>query len=566
MKIKIYHSILFLFIFTAVNLFGQDGGPLKVGEEILIKYESPHPYKSGDDDKNEIVWQQEITHKNASYIAIHFSKVALSEGDFILLRSPDNSRSWKYSDSDKKEFWSIPIHGEKAIIEIHSTNKVGSFGYTIDKIARGYTQKEMELETEAAICGEDDSENAVCYINSEPEPYYRSRAVARLLINGVGACTGWLIGSDGHIMTNNHCVGSQNSASNVTVEFMAEGSECDSPCQTWFGCPGTIEATSTTLIQTDGFLDYSLLQLPTNVSDTYGFLQVRETGPILNERIYIPQHPQAWGKRVALYSDSDPDGFPVITTLSAPRCTGAGIGDIGYLADTRQGSSGSPVISYNDNCVVALHHCANCPNRGVSLGEIINDLGDNVPTDAIRTSCEDQLTLSSTYSDEVDYEEANDWIQSTATINDGSYIIYDAGNSICLNPDFNVENGSVFLAHIDGCHYYSPENAPPIQEKNLKHLEEQIIETKGELVAIRNYPNPFSKRTTFEFELQEQNKVRLAIYDVTGKSIAILIDNKAMEKGFHTIDFDAEHIPDGIYFYQLSTEQESITQKMVLKR
>ncbi|MCP5103524.1 MAG: PKD domain-containing protein [bacterium] len=56
---------------------------------------------------------------------------------------------------------------------------------------------------------------------------------------------------------------------------------------------------------------------------------------------------------------------------------------MGYYADTAGGSSGSPVLGYSDNLVVALHHCANCPNRGVPIPSIISDLGGNIPNDAI---------------------------------------------------------------------------------------------------------------------------------------------------------------------------------------
>jgi hypothetical protein len=41
------------------------------------------------------------------------------------------------------------------------------------------------------------------------------------------------------------------------------------------------------------------------------------------------------------------------------------------------------VIGYTDNLVVALHHCANCPNRGVPIPSIITSLGSNIPNDAI---------------------------------------------------------------------------------------------------------------------------------------------------------------------------------------
>ena len=72
----------------------------------------------------------------------------------------------------------------------------------------------------------DDSGQARCYETSEPRLYNHSRAVARLLINGTSACTGWLVGNQGHLLTNNHCIRSATDAHNTTYELMAEGATC----------------------------------------------------------------------------------------------------------------------------------------------------------------------------------------------------------------------------------------------------------------------------------------------------------------------------------------------------
>lgn len=375
--------VLSIFLISFIG-FAQDRKPYKVGEEINRTIESPHPYMGNSSQNYELVWKQTISENNASYIAVHFQKFELAFGDYLIIRNPENTRFWKYSlgTESRQQFWSIHIYGDTAIIEIFSKNDTGGFGYKIDKIAKGFENIEMRSPT--ALCGMDDTKEAVCYKNSEPFVYEKSRAIARLLINGTSACTGWLIGDDGHLMTNEHCIGNAIDANNVTVEFMAEGANCMTDCTTWFGCGGTIVATSTTLVKANANLDYALLKLPTNVSSTYGFLQLRETGAVLNERIYIPQHPQAWGKRIALESTDSHDtgGKARVYSLNEPRCGGTG-NDIGYYADTQGGSSGSPVIGYSDHLVIALHHCADCPNRGVPIEEIINDLGNDIPNNAI---------------------------------------------------------------------------------------------------------------------------------------------------------------------------------------
>ena len=81
---------------------------------------------------------------------------------------------------------------------------------------------------------------------------------------------------------------------------------------------------------------------------------------------------------IAMVSDAAPDndGFPhVVAGLSPLR--------IGYYADTRNGSSGSPVIAYEDHCVIAVHEHGGCPNGGPNISEVLADL-TYIPHNAIK--------------------------------------------------------------------------------------------------------------------------------------------------------------------------------------
>jgi hypothetical protein len=107
---------------------------------------------------------------------------------------------------------------------------------------------------------------------------------------------------------------------------------------------------------------------------------MRTSGAVVDERIYIPGHPGAFGKKIALNSthSSDASGKCEVFSLNEPPCSG-GPGDTGYFCDTQGGSSGSPVVGYSDHAVVSLHHCANCPNRGVPIQSVISDMGASLP-------------------------------------------------------------------------------------------------------------------------------------------------------------------------------------------
>jgi len=405
---------------TSVLATQAGRGPLQVGEEVVRRFETPHPYApAAPGSAGEPVWTTEIRQPGATYICPHFRRMDLAPGDSVIVRSPDGARSWRYEGTGKLGlgakggFWAIHIPGDTAVVELFSdSGRPGAgarHGYTIDRFARGFRPEEVgvdkgEQETapgegiptigEKSLCGADDTLLAKCYQPSLLTAYDKSRAVARLLINGTGACTGWLVGTEGHLMTNNHCIGSSSTAQNTNFEFMAEGSSCSASCSSWFACPGTVVADSATLVKTDYSLDYTLVKLPTNPAGTYGYLTLRSSGAALGERIFIPQHPQAWGKRIAVSSTHpyNPFGYAEVDSLIEPACQAGGPLDVGYYADTQGGSSGSPVIGWSDSRVVALHHCRGgsaCTsnggdeNRGVPIEDIISDLGSALPDCAL---------------------------------------------------------------------------------------------------------------------------------------------------------------------------------------
>jgi V8-like Glu-specific endopeptidase len=366
-------------------------GPERVGEEAPIALKSPEIRTLAGDGGSKIVWSTEIRRDGASYIAPHFSRFDLPPGAALVIRSPRGERSWKLSGTGKgnlgrtKGFWGIHIPGPAAVLELWASGPVPAGAVVLDRFAHG--DPPLPGPQPDLICGIDDTEEAKCVQTREPEIYDHARAVARLLINGVSACTGWLIGSSGHLMTNWHCIGDAEAAANTDYEFMAEGPTCATDCRSWGACPGTVAAVSADFVKTNWDLDYTLLQLPVNAADTYGYLRLRESGPEIDERIYIAGHPAVWGKRIHDKSTSDASGHCTVNSLSESPCLGGDHTEVGYYCDSQGGSSGSPVLGYDDHLVVALHHCGGCLNTGVPVQPIIEDLGDDLPVDAIGSLC-----------------------------------------------------------------------------------------------------------------------------------------------------------------------------------
>ncbi len=80
---------------------------------------------------------------------------------------------------------------------------------------------------------------------------------------------------------------------------------------------------------------------------------------------------------------------------------------------------------------------------------------------------------------------------------------------------------------------------------------------------LSNYPNPFNNQTDINIGLPEAGKVSLDIYNVLGQKVETLI-NSYMPQGQHTITWDASSYSSGIYFYKLTTNDKTMTKRMML--
>ncbi|RPI18113.1 MAG: T9SS C-terminal target domain-containing protein [Ignavibacteriae bacterium] len=79
----------------------------------------------------------------------------------------------------------------------------------------------------------------------------------------------------------------------------------------------------------------------------------------------------------------------------------------------------------------------------------------------------------------------------------------------------------------------------------------------------QNYPNPFNPKTIINYQLPMSNYVKLTIYDVMGKEVNVLVNEK-QNAGKYEIEWDASNYPSGIYFYKLKAGQNNETRKMML--
>ncbi|MET0493442.1 MAG: serine protease [Actinoplanes sp.] len=304
---------------------------------------------------------QRFRYAGATYVKVHFSSLTMQPGDFVTVSDAAGGESYRYSASAAGR-WAMSITGDTAVVEVHGS----SSQVKIDKIARGFSRPAQSGLTgrEESLCGGDQSKDAVCYRSADPVAYTRSKAIARLLINGTELCTGWRVGAGNRMLTNHHCFSTSADAYETEVWFNYQCAKCGGynvfrPTKVW----------GDKVVATDATYDYTLFTVENfRAVRKFGYLTLDPARPARKQELYIPQHPAGEPTRIAGSLGDKAGTCAVVDPASdgyAPRS------DVSYYCDTEGGSSGSPVLSRKTHKVVAIHHFGGCPNSGVR-GDLVS--------------------------------------------------------------------------------------------------------------------------------------------------------------------------------------------------
>ncbi|MCA9731614.1 MAG: T9SS type A sorting domain-containing protein [Deferribacteres bacterium] len=92
-----------------------------------------------------------------------------------------------------------------------------------------------------------------------------------------------------------------------------------------------------------------------------------------------------------------------------------------------------------------------------------------------------------------------------------------------------------------------------------------------DFAVMQNFPNPFNPETTLRFNLPEDGRVRVTVFNQLGQKVATPIDNAEMPAGYHSLIWRAtgsngKDLPSGIYFARVQFGNEMVVKKMLLLR
>ena len=146
-------------------------------------------------------------------------------------------------------------------------------------------------------------------------------------------------------------------------------------------------------------------------------------------------------------------------------------------------------------------------------------------------------------------------ITSAGRVENNTTVIFKAGTSITLLPNFQVEAGATFTAMIESCvaTLITPDRATSTARNENSSLENPVISQKStlnkalELPKLKVYPNPMQDQTTLEITLSEATDIYLYLYDLNGRKISILVNGESLSKGLHHYQWQCEQVEVGMY-------------------
>jgi hypothetical protein len=138
--------------------------------------------------------------------------------------------------------------------------------------------------------------------------------------------------------------------------------------------------------------------------------------------------------------------------------------------------------------------------------------------------------------------------------------------------DQDVENDEVYAYQLtdvrdgDGMETFHPEITVV-----AKLDDENADSAPNDFALHQNYPNPFNPQTTISFDLPEEVTTKLLVYDVHGKLIKTLANNRVLSPGRYSFEWDGtdnsgRSVGSGIYFYRLHGEIYEDIKRMLLMK
>ena len=178
------------------------------------------------------------------------------------------------------------------------------------------------------------------------------------------------------------------------------------------------------------------------------------------------------------------------------------------------------------------------------------------------------------------YEVYGWWVASSNRCTDTPFIIKHKNGTDTVRVD-QVQNGSQWK--LIGTYLFSTDTTQKVIISNAgttgtyvvadairlisydpaTPVEEKINQVPSQFILNQNYPNPFNPNTTISWQSPESSWQTLKVYDILGNEVTTLVD-EYRNAGKYEVNFNANKLSSGIYFYCLRLGTLSETKSMIL--
>lgn len=148
-------------------------------------------------------------------------------------------------------------------------------------------------------------------------------------------------------------------------------------------------------------------------------------------------------------------------------------------------------------------------------------------------------------------------------------LIYSFDSGVSWNQ-MESPNGTMIydIMFTDSLHGYGVGSEGAIikyQHPNIIGVQQFQEYSLAGFMLYQNYPNPFNPVTRIKYSLREESFVRLAVYNLLGEEIALLV-NEFKRAGFYEYEFDAGLLSSGVYIYRMESSGFMISKTMLIMR
>jgi hypothetical protein len=167
--------------------------------------------------------------------------------------------------------------------------------------------------------------------------------------------------------------------------------------------------------------------------------------------------------------------------------------------------------------------------------------------------------------------------------------LVNTGTSKYINPDWPIpvdlsysnatlKTGASGGFPVGDVNWFPAQKAAWLAQRDAEYTSIETALQAGHVTAVnsggavpveftlkQNFPNPFNPTTTIDYTLPASSRVLLKVYDVLGREIRTLVDERQIA-GDHSVKLDGSNLASGVYFYRLQAGTYAETRKLLLLR